>query len=90
MLSERIELLSHSSIREKIASFLITEYRLQGSPRLNFSYTRKTMAEILNIPRPSLSRELNNMKEDGIIDYEKNTIEILDLNLLESIIIEGA
>ncbi len=33
------------------------------------------MAELLNIPRPSLSRELVNMKEEGIIDFYKNKIK---------------
>ncbi len=41
------------------------------------------MAELLNIPRPSLSRELVNMKEEGIIDFYKNKIKILDLKKLE-------
>ena len=48
------------------------------------------MAEILNIPRTSLSREIKNMKVDKIIDYEKNTIKILSLEDLEEIIIDGA
>ncbi len=42
------------------------------------------MAELLNVPRPSLSRELSHMKaEGGIIDFDKNTIKILDIQLLE-------
>ena len=43
------------------------------------------MAEMLNIPRPSLSRELTNMKEDGLIDFYKNNIKILDLEGLKKV-----
>lgn len=89
MLSGRIELLSHSSIKEKIASFLLDEYKKQDTLNLHFEYTRKKMAEILNIPRPSLSRELNNMRNNKLIELDKNIINILDLRALENIIIEG-
>jgi Mn-dependent DtxR family transcriptional regulator len=41
------------------------------------------MAELLNIPRPSLSRELIKMKQDGLIDFYKNRFKILDLKKLE-------
>ena len=41
------------------------------------------MGELLNVPRPSLSRELTNMKNEGIIDFDRNTIKILKLDLLE-------
>lgn len=46
------------------------------------------MAELLNIPRPSLSRELIKMKEDGIIDYHKNKLKIIDIDLLEECLLK--
>lgn len=89
MLSKKIELISHSTIREKIASLILGEYQLQKNLKLILNYGRREMAEILNIPRPSLSRELKHMKEDGLIDYEKNKFQILDLAGLEKVIING-
>nr|WP_242949572.1 helix-turn-helix domain-containing protein [Clostridium pasteurianum] len=44
------------------------------------------MAEELGIPRPSLSRELVNMKKDGLIDFHKNTFKILNLEAMEDIL----
>lgn len=41
------------------------------------------MAKLLNVTRPSLSRELTNMKDEGLIDYYKNKFTILDLGALE-------
>ncbi len=45
------------------------------------------MAEHMGIQRPSLSRELIKMKEDGLIEYDKKIIEILDIVGIEDEII---
>lgn len=83
MLNNRIANLSQDTIRKKISSYLLHEYKKQKTFILNIPYTRKRMAELLNVPRPSLSRELSHMKAEGIIDFDKNTIKILDIQLLE-------
>jgi Mn-dependent DtxR family transcriptional regulator len=41
--------------------------------------SKEDLAMKLNIPRPSLSRELIKLKEQGIIDYNKNYIELKKL-----------
>lgn len=46
---------------------------------------RNQLAEFLNVPRPSLSRELRLMKEDGLIDYHRETVRILDLEGLRRV-----
>lgn len=83
MLNDRITNLSFDTIRKKIAHILLSEYRKQNSNYLILPFSRRKMAEILNIPRPSLSRELIKMKVDKIIDYNKNKITILNLESLE-------
>ncbi len=88
MLNERISNLSQDSIRKKIANFLLSEYRKQQNPIISVPYSRKKMAELLNVPRPSLSRELVNMKEDNLIDFDKNTIKIVNLDELENTLFE--
>ncbi len=88
MLNNRISNLSQDTIRKKICSYLLHEYENQKSPFLNIPFTRKKMAELLNVPRPSLSRELTNMRNEGILDFDKNTIKILQLGLLEEALLE--
>lgn len=83
MLSGKIRNLSYETIRKKVANILLEEYKKQKTVFLTLPYSRKKMAEILNVQRPSLSRELINMKEEGIIDFDRNVIKILDVNLLE-------
>lgn len=83
MLNDRITSLSLDSTRKKIVNILLLEYGRQKSQYLLLPYSRKKMAELLNIPRPSLSRELIRMKDDGLIDFYKNRIKIIDLKSLE-------
>lgn len=83
MLNSRLSHLSHDSIRKKIASYLLSEYRKQKKLNIYIPYSRKKMAELLNVPRPSLSRELIKMKDDNLIDFNKSEIRIIDIELLE-------
>lgn len=83
MLNNRIKNLSYGTIRQKVANLILEEYKKQKSVYIEFPYTRKKMAEILDIPRPSLSRELINMKKECLIDFDKNSIKILKIKLLE-------
>lgn len=83
MLNNRLTNLSLDTLRKKISNILLLEYKTQKSLDIRLPYSRKKMAELLNIPRPSLSRELINMKEEGIIDFSKNKVKILDLKRIE-------
>jgi CRP-like cAMP-binding protein len=44
---------------------------------------RHELADYLNIPRPSLSREMGLMRDDGIIEYNGTQITIRDIFTLE-------
>jgi CRP-like cAMP-binding protein len=87
MLNEKLKNLSYQTIREKIASFLAEEYRKQKTLKLRMFISRKEMAELFGIPRPSLSRELVSMKKDGLIDFDRQTITILDMEALEDLLL---
>lgn len=83
ILNNQLKNLSYESIRQKIANFLIQQYGRQQSDYLTLPMSRQKMAEILGVPRPSLSRELIKMKDDGLLDFHKNTVKIMDLLALE-------
>lgn len=88
MLNDRLTNLTFDTLRKKIANILLLEYNRQKSSLVVLPYSRKKMAELLNIPRPSLSRELINMRNEGIIDFYKNKIKILNVKELERSLIE--
>lgn len=87
MLNKKIKNLSYNSIRQKISSYLLEEYSRTESLNLKLNISRKEMAELLGVPRPSLSREMIKMKEEGLIDFNRNIVEILEEEALEDILI---
>lgn len=88
MLNDRLTNLSYNTVRKKISNAILIEYKKQENKDLVLPFCRRKMAELLNIPRPSLSRELMKMKRDGIIDYHKNKMRIMDLDTLEETLLE--
>ncbi len=87
VLNSKIKYLSYQTIRQKVASYILDIYHKEQKSLLKLNHSRKEMAEFLNIPRPSLSRELENMKKEGLIDYDKAIIKILNLNSLKKTLV---
>ena len=79
ILNKKVKMLSLESIRKKIENFLMEEYKKQGSNIIKIFLSRKEMAEHMGIQRPSLSRELIKMREEGIIEFDKKVIIIKDM-----------
>lgn len=76
LLNRKIELLTTSSIREKIIKYLSALRGNQKSDYIELPFNREKLAEYLNVTRPSLSRELCKMREDDLIDFDKNIIKV--------------
>lgn len=87
-LNKTVRNISLVSIRQKICSFIIDEYYTQKSNFIRMPITKTKLAESLGVPRPSLSREFINMKNDGLIDYTKDYIKIISLDNLKKILVE--
>lgn len=83
-LNSKIKQISMTSLRQMICDFLIMKYRKTNTTIINLDMTKKEWAEKLGVQRPSLSRELIKMKDDGLIDYDRSSITILDVEQLES------
>lgn len=87
-LNKTVRNISFVSIRQKICSFIIDEYYTQKSNFIKMPITKTKLAESLGVPRPSLSREFINMKNDGLIDYTKDYIKIINLENIKKILVE--
>jgi CRP-like cAMP-binding protein len=84
MLNRKVKSLSLQSPRQKTLNFIFENYQRQNSELLTFTESRKEMAELLNLPRPSLSRELAKLKNAGWIDFDRDWIKIVNLQRLEN------
>jgi len=81
ILADKIRAISHKSIRQQIIAYLTYEYHLQKSPVIKLSYSKKELAERLGVQRSSLSRELNKMRREGLLEYDARTITLKNLKL---------
>lgn len=82
IMNGKLRILGGANIREKIVRFLFERQSKNGVIQGNLS--REDMADSLNVTRPSLSRELSKMQEEGIIRIEKREIVIADQEEFES------
>ena len=87
LLNRKIKELSFETLREKISSYLLSQYETQKTLSLKLPMSRKDLAQHLGVQRPSLSREFINMKNDGLIDFNKNLVKIKDIQAIEDILI---
>lgn len=76
-LLQKIEIMSKKSLREKILAYLSVQAQIQESRYVELPLGRVELAQYLCADRSALTRELTNMKADGLIDYDKNTFRIL-------------
>ena len=79
ILLSKIEVVSRRNIREKILHFLELHKMKNNSNLFMIPYSRKDMADFLGVDRSALSRELSNLKEEGLIDYDKNTFKLIKI-----------
>lgn len=65
--SERIEVLSKRSIRDKVLTYfeILSRKNLSKTFVIPFSYTE--FAEYLGVDRAAMTREISNLKEDGLV-----------------------
>lgn len=75
-------------MRKKIAKFIYEKYLEQGTRAVKLGVDRNGMAKYLNVSRPSMSREMINMREQGIFDFRKDLITLKDIDALKKIALE--
>ena len=78
-LMQKIEVVSKRTIREKLLSYLSIQAQVQESCYFEIPLGRVELAEYLCVDRSALTRELVKMKEEGLIDYDKNCFRILTI-----------
>jgi CRP-like cAMP-binding protein len=81
-LGKKLEFLSIRSVRGRIANFLLEHYKNSGQATFMLPMNRNEMADFLNITRPSLSREMSRMREEGILDFHRSSVRLTDLAAL--------
>lgn len=84
-LSRKLEYLSIKSMRGRVAMFLLEQYKKSGIATFMLSMNRNELADFLNVSRPSLSREMCKMRDDGLIDFHRSSVQIKDVEALKKV-----
>lgn len=76
-LSEKIEHMSQRKLRDKILSYLSECSRNEGGPAFAIPFNRQELADYLSADRSALSNELCRLRDEGIIEFQKNRFLLL-------------
>ncbi|HCX64152.1 MAG TPA: Crp/Fnr family transcriptional regulator [Eubacteriaceae bacterium] len=74
ILGDKIKKYVKTSLRDRIIDYIHRESNRQQSDRIQLFASKKAIAEKLGVERTSLSRELQKMKKEGLIDYDRFSI----------------
>lgn len=75
-LNQKLRIIMEMTLRQKILQYLNQHADENG--QVSLSFNREEMADYLGTARPSLSRELNSMEQEGLILVHRNSIQLLD------------
>ena len=76
-LLERLEISTKRTLREKILTYLSLLAQEQNSLTVTSPLGRVDFADFLSVDRSALTRELNRMKEEQLISFDKNIFTLL-------------
>lgn len=86
LLSQRVEVLSKRTIRDKLFCYFLHLNHDTGSDTFELPFTMVDLADYLSVDRSAMSRELKRMREDGLITMEKRTVHLLSIDsILENL-----
>ena len=76
-LVQKIGHISRRTTREKLISYLSEEAKRHGSPSFTIPFNRQQLADFLSVDRSAMSNELCKMRDDGLLQFEKNHFTLL-------------
>lgn len=87
-LNRKVEYLMLKTINGKLSKYLLEQKELNASTTFHLPMNKEKLADFLNISRPSMSRELGRMRDEGIIEFHKSTFRIVDEERLKALLEE--
>ncbi|MGN0452428.1 MAG: Crp/Fnr family transcriptional regulator [Ruminococcus sp.] len=76
-LVQKLGHMSKRSTREKLISFLSEEAKQHNSSYFTIPFNRQQLADFLSVDRSAMSNELCKMRDEGLLEFEKNTFRLL-------------
>ncbi|ETS93934.1 Crp/Fnr family transcriptional regulator [Veillonella sp. AS16] len=83
LLTRKVHYLTLKGMREKIFAYFTDLYNRQQSTTIHLPHNREQMAEVLNVSRTALSRELGRLRNEGIIDITGRNVTLKNIDEIE-------
>lgn len=71
-LTQKLEHMSQRTTREKLLSYLSEQSLKAGSAVFDIPFNRQQLADFLSVDRSAMSNELSKMRDEGILQYDRN------------------
>lgn len=76
-LVQKLGHMSRRTTREKLISYLSQESKRNGSGSFAIPFNRQQLADFLSVDRSAMSNELSKMRDEGLLEFEKNRFRLL-------------
>jgi CRP-like cAMP-binding protein len=86
-LSSKIKFLSFSTIRGKLAQYLLELSEKQASDTVELPHSQSQLAELFGVARPSVGRSMSEMNREGLISTRGKKVLLLDKAGLSSLLL---
>lgn len=83
MLNKKVEYLTIKSMRGKLSTYLVEQYNKERNLNITLPLNRNELSDFLNVSRPSMSREMSKMRDEGFIDFHLTAVKIMDIEGLK-------
>lgn len=85
-LSNKIKFLSFTSIKGKLAQYLLDLAGKSGADRVKMPLSQLQLSELFGVARPSVGRAISEMNHDGIIRTDGKEVVLLDKAKLSALL----
>ena len=75
-LVQKLDYMSTRTTREKLLSYLSEEAKKQNSATITLPFNRQQLADYLSVDRSAMSNELCKMRDEGLLEFEKNRFRL--------------
>ncbi len=76
-LVQKLGHMSKRTTREKLISYLSEEAKKQNSSNFTIPFNRQQLADFLSVDRSAMSNELCKMRDENLIEFDKNRFKLL-------------
>ena len=75
-LVRKLDYMSKRTTREKLIAYLSEEAKKENSPYITIPFNRQQLADYLSVDRSAMSKELCRMRDEGLLEFEKNQFKL--------------